>query len=149
MNLSVFLRAAGLRRAALSLLSLPLLAACSATGMRTDPPLGDWDLASLGGAARTGASLAFLDGERAAGRGGCNRYSTTFKAGAAGELVFGPVAATKMACLDGDAMQLETAFFGMLAAARGYRRESDLRLQLLDDAGVVLAEFAPAQPDQP
>jgi heat shock protein HslJ len=135
-----------LRRAALVVLAL-LLAACSATGMKTDPPHGNWALASLGGAARTGASLAFLDADRAAGRGGCNGYSTTVQAGAAGELTFGPVAATKMACVDGDAMALETAFFEVLAATRGYRHEPERRLQLLDGTGAVLAEFTPAAPD--
>ncbi len=135
-----------LLRAALIVLAL-LLAACSATGMKTDPPHGNWARASLGGAPRSGASLAFLDADRAAGRGGCNGYSTTFQAGAAGELAFGPVAATKMACVDGDAMALETAFFEALAATRAYRHKPERRLQLLDGAGAVLAEFTPAPPD--
>lgn len=140
---------ARLRRAAVVGVLLSLLAACSASGKKTDPPHGNWALASLGGVARTGASLAFLDADRAAGRGGCNGYSTTVRAGAAGELAFGPVAATKMACLDGDAMQLESDFFAMLAATRGYRHQADQRMQLLGGDGAVLAEFVPADADQP
>jgi heat shock protein HslJ len=142
-------RHAHLCRAVVLVLLSWLLAACSATGMKTEPPHGNWALASLGGAARTGASLAFLDGDRIAGRGGCNRYSGTAQPGAAGELAFGPVVATKMACLDGDAMQLESDFFAMLAATRGYRHQAGQRLQLLGGDGAVLAELVPAAADQP
>lgn len=134
------------RRAALAVLAL-LLAACSGAEVKSEPPHGNWALSSLGGSARSGATLAFMDGDRVAGRGGCNRYSSTVQAGAAGELAFAPVAATKMACLEGDAMQLEADFFAMLAATRGYRHEPGRRLQLLGADGAVLAEFSPAEPD--
>lgn len=63
-------------------------------------------------------TLRFAEG-RAAGRGGCNRYSAGVTGKAPGELEIGPIAATKMAC-PGPAGILERRFFEALSGASSY-----------------------------
>ena len=71
-----------------------------------------------------------------AGNGGCNSFNGSY-AEAGGSLVFGPVAATRMACPDA-AMAVEDALFGALAATAAARRDG-ASLVLLDGAGLELA----------
>lgn len=108
----------------------------------------DWELVSLGeqqdalGAGGRRPTLRFMEADgRAGGFGGCNRWSAPYAMGD-DSLTFGPAVATKMACSEG--MELETAFFGMLAATRSYQA-SDSTLTLLA-GGTPLATFRPAAP---
>lgn len=71
---------------------------------------------------------------RANGSGGCNRMSGSYETGD-GRLRFGPIAATKMACVD---MQTESAFFGALERTRRYH-VAGRRLELMDGNGGSLA----------
>jgi putative lipoprotein len=70
------------------------------------------------------------------GSGGCNRMSGGYEADDA-RLRFGPIASTKMACVD---MKTEQAFFRTLERTRRYR-VSGRRLELLDQGGSLLASL--------
>src|SRR5205823_93199 len=67
---------------------------------------------------------------RAAGSGGCNRFSGAFEVGR-GTLSIGPLVSTKMACLS---METETAFFRGLERTRQFRIRGRT-LDLMDDMG--------------
>jgi heat shock protein HslJ len=107
-----------------------------------------WQLAALDGASVTGVSkgreahLFFDEGppQRASGSTGCNRLTASYSLRGSG-LKFGPIATTKMACLEG--MDLEHAFLAVLQAVDGWRIV-DGRLVLLDMRGAPLAEFTAA-----
>ena len=77
-------------------------------------------------------------GNQASGYAGCNRMAGSYTLGP-GTLEFGPLALTRMACLD---MGLETRYTIAMSAVRQYRVEGN-QLVLLAD-GRVLARFAPA-----
>lgn len=104
-----------------------------------------WQLTDLAGASVTGvpkgreAHLFFDEGppQRALGSTGCNRLAASYSLRGSG-LKFGPMATTKMACLEG--MELEQAFLAALQAVDGWRIV-DRRLVLLDTSGAPLAEF--------
>lgn len=116
------------------------LVGCAAGGVKTEPLEGNWSLATTAGNAGVGQSLSFAETGRASGHAGCNRYSATIETDNAGSLRFGPVMATKMACLDDSRMQAERAFLTLLESVRGYRY-ADGRLRLTDENGTVVAEF--------
>jgi heat shock protein HslJ len=85
-------------------------------------------------------TLAFApDAPRVSGSGGCNRISGAYEA-AGDTLRFGPMAGTKMACVDG--MELERRFLAALASVARYRIR-DGRLELLDAEGKLLGQFEP------
>lgn len=106
----------------------------------------EWRLVRLEGEASEPAgkgsapTLGFDAGQRAGGYGGCNRFGTDYVVDG-DTLLFGTIAATKMACpAIGD---LERRFFAALEATRAWRLEAE-RLFLLDADGGVLARFEPA-----
>lgn len=71
------------------------------------------------------------------GFGGCNQFSITYER-QDGELSFGTITSTKVACPD--MMDMERGFFAVLNKTRGYRIE-DGRLELLDAQGATLARL--------
>src|SRR6476646_4261326 len=81
-----------------------------------------WRLEDLGGTAAipgVEATLEFPEAGRAAGRGSCNRFFGTVEI--SGESIrFGPLAATKMACLDAAANAQETRYLEGLQAAERF-----------------------------
>jgi heat shock protein HslJ len=81
-----------------------------------------WRLEDLGGTATipgVEATLEFPEAGRAAGRGSCNRFFGTVEV--SGESIrFGPLAATKMACLDAAANAQETKYLEALQAAERF-----------------------------
>jgi len=91
----------------------------------------EWMLADLAGTpviADSKASLTFLEVGRAAGNGSCNRFtgSVTITGDA---LKFGPLASTRMACMDGGVSAQEDAYLKALAAANRYEyRDPELRI---------------------
>lgn len=139
---------------ALALAGLAGLApACAAPGAETpagpagpdqEPESLDWRLVRLGdepvatGPGQREASL-HLDARtgRASGSGGCNRFTGAFRR-QGGRLTLGPLAATRMACLDPAAGRTETRFLAALEATAAYR-VAGRRLTLLDAAGAPLA----------
>lgn len=88
-------------------------------------------------------SLRFLDGDRVSGSGGCNRFTGPASVSSSGVRI-GPLAATRMACLD-DAMAVEGRFFAAIESARGARIEEG-RLVLLDAAGKPALRLARVRP---
>lgn len=84
-----------------------------------------WRLVDLGGAgvvAKAEATLDFADSGRVAGKGSCNRFFGT--ATISGESIhFGPIGATKMACLDTSVSRQEANYFKALEAAERITRE--------------------------
>ena len=109
-------------------LCLPLIAAlvgCAASGPApsTPEPLwgSEWRLLDLGGLAAMAqpvATLAFPQPGQAAGHGSCNRFFGTVEIDR-DRIRFGPLAATKMACMGG-ASQQETRYLGALQKAQRY-----------------------------
>lgn len=75
--------------------------------------------------------------KRVSGSGGCNRLTGTYLSGP-GTLRIGPVASTRMACLDRDTGERENRFFAALEAARGYWIAGRV-LTLTDGGGQTLA----------
>lgn len=127
------------------------LAACSTGPASGDAavvqPSGEWKAARVGERAVDGPTLQFAADGTASGSTGCNRFSTAAKADGRGGLSFSPTAVTKMACLDGDRMAVETRFLEALSATRGARHQGS-RLLLLDADDRVLIELDPAS-DKP
>lgn len=74
---------------------------------------------------------------RVAGYGGCNRMTGSYTLSGE-QLSFSQMAGTMMACADG--MQHERAFHDALAKTARWRIEGE-RLELIDSAGVTIAEF--------
>lgn len=66
-------------------------------------------------------NMQFAEGGKANGSGGCNGFSATFSANEEGQIAFGPIAATKMAC-DG-IMETEYAYFEALSKVVQYSTE--------------------------
>ncbi len=84
----------------------------------------EWTLVTLGdsdappGSGDRPATLHFDSAaSRASGFAGCNRYSASYTI-VGDSLRFGPAMATKMACMDGDA--LERAFLPIIAEVTGF-----------------------------
>jgi putative lipoprotein len=80
---------------------------------------------------------------RVGGSGGCNRFSGEYTL-EGDDLAIGPVASTRMACLEPEGVgQQESAYFAALArvASWSFREE---RLQLRAADGALQAEFRPA-----
>ena len=97
----------------------------------------EWQLRDFAGEpAPAEAWIGFKADGSAAGQGGCNRFTGGYTE-APGELTFGPVAATRMACPE-PMMQTESDFFGALDATRE-AVATHLLLALFDADGKLLA----------
>jgi heat shock protein HslJ len=136
----------GAERLGTSLALLLLLLLGAAPG---GPALEDteWRLVELGGRAIEVAkpeqrpTLRLDAKERhAGGTGGCNRFGGGYRLEGA-ELRFAELASTMMACEQG--METEAAYHAALGKVRGWRTAGS-RLELLDEAGGVLAGFEAA-----
>lgn len=102
----------------------------------------EWTLATLGGqppVAGSNVTLAFAGGN-ASGSGGCNQYRGPYTADGS-SLTFGPLIATKRACLSPEMNQQETAYLDALSKTATYEVTGD-RLILRDAAGATLLELA-------
>lgn len=76
-----------------------------------------------------------VQGEKVSGNGGCNRYFSRLKEAGPGQISFGPVGATKMAC-PGALMNLEQAYFQRLEKVKAFGfRMGKLALTFADGAG--------------
>jgi heat shock protein HslJ len=68
---------------------------------------------------------------QAEGHAGCNRFRASFALPGTGELLFGPLVTTRMACADAQGNAIETSFLATLAQVRTYQIKGDtLRLYL-------------------
>lgn len=115
---------------------------------------GSWQLEVLQGKAveppggkGMASKLTLSPDGRASGFGGCNQFSATYER-QGGNLSFGTITSTKMACPN--MMDMERGFFSVLATTRQFRIE-DGRLELLDGQGATLARLqadtSPKSPD--
>src|SRR6185503_20244751 len=104
-----------------------LLTACASNDdPRTDPAKlerVEWvlDAASMGSLVDhvphdARIDLQFQDGETR-GKAACNSYGGSYEATSDGDVTFGQIASTAMACLDDDLMTLESAYLGTLKAS--------------------------------
>lgn len=62
-------------------------------------------------------NVQFMDAERIAGSGGCNRFVGNYRL-VGNRLKLGPIVSTKMACTEGKIMAEETKFFQALETAQ-------------------------------
>jgi len=82
----------------------------------------EWILADLAGTpviANSKASIAFPELGRVAGNGSCNRFTGSVTI-TGDTLKFGPLASTRMACMDGGVSAQEDAYLKALGAANRY-----------------------------
>ena len=124
-------------------LAFALLVPLSGLAAAQTPPVGStWTLVELPGHALAGDRVPTLtlDGSRAQGSDGCNRYTAPYKAGGDGAFrLSGPMARTKMACLGTTAMLAREYTAALTRTAR--LRLDGSRLTLLDASGGELAAF--------
>jgi len=106
-----------------------------------------WTLVELDGrrvtATDRGPTLS-IDGSRASGHSGCNRWGADVATPGAGEWALGPIASTRMACEE-DEMKLEQRFLAALAATSRWKVEGS-RLLLSDGDGKVRLAFSGQRP---
>jgi heat shock protein HslJ len=111
------------------------LAGCAAAqtadgeGGETEPLAGtEWTLVSLNGrppvSIRDTPTLAFEDGSRASGNGGCNRFNGPYTQDGDG-LRFGPLVSTRRACVDDAGNRQESSFLGALRTTRSFTVSGD------------------------
>lgn len=119
---------------------LVALTGCSSADVKSVALGGEWQLAGAP-AGVPAQTISFLEPGRVSGHGGCNRYSGAIESDGTGSLRIGPVAATKMACLDEVRMHAESRYFAILEQVRGYAFVNDDHLRLLGENGQILIEF--------
>ncbi|WBA42582.1 META domain-containing protein [Hymenobacter canadensis] len=78
------------------------------------------------------------DESNAEGNGSCNRFRGTFESAAAGQLRFGALLSTRMACASPDGNTTETGFMRALENTRTYRISGDT-LRLFADGSATPA----------
>ncbi len=131
----------------IALLALLALSACAITSREatTELPGTSWALVDLDGAEPVGEtppSITFNDDGSVTGTTGCNTFNGEVTIEGS-ELTFGPMATTRMACLDEGASLQEHAFLTALEGVTGYTVDDEGRLVLEGDAPLTF-EVAPA-----
>lgn len=102
-----------------------------------------WTVESIGGVIVDDANPTMLFApEGLSGNAGCNTYSGTFRT-EGGEIVIGPLATTKMACLDAALQAQETIFLGALGDATTWEQTPDGKLILGGPVEIIAEYVAP------
>lgn len=131
-------------RAVLLLLATSLAGWLPVTANSAAPSLDGtaWILSSLPGRTLVGRQpiTLRLEGGRAAGSDGCNRYSGPFTTRGDSLSITSAAASTMMACEPPEVMEQARVYVAALAAAQSYR-VVDGQLQLLGEGGSTLATF--------
>lgn len=119
-----------------SLLATALLVVAISAQARSlldgDYVLSEWRHAGVTQREPKKATLS-ISGDRVSGFSGCNRYSGGIST--LPKLKVGPLASTRMACLDEQAAQVESAVLGVLDKAQRYRLQKGNRLVFLAAKG--------------
>ena len=83
--------------------------------------------------------------QRVTGSGGCNRFAGSFERDdTQGKVALTGIVSTRVACAEETRTLLEVRFFDALQQTRRYRLVDSTHLDLLDEAGGVLAQFEAA-----
>ena len=83
--------------------------------------------------------------QRVTGSGGCNRFAGSFERDdAQSKVALTGIVSTRVACAEEARTLLEVRFFDALQQTRRYRLVDSTHLDLLDEAGGVLAQFEAA-----
>ena len=101
-------------------------ASSSSAGSSTSLGASEWVLRDLAGTpalASPQATLAFPETGRVVGSGSCNRFTASIETSGA-KLKFGPLASTRMACMDNGVGDQEDRYFKALGAATRYALEN-------------------------
>lgn len=128
---------------------MAVVATAGCTSVSLDQPIESrpWRLASIDAQPvipssdpRQVAQITF-DGsnQRVSGSGGCNRITGSYQR-TGDQLKIGPLAATRMACIDASRGQLEARFLAALQATTSYSVSGN-ELILLDARGQTLAKL--------
>ena len=133
----------------MALIALLALVGCAITSRdaTTELPGTSWTLADLDGAEPVGEmppSIAFTDEGGVTGSTGCNTFNGEVTIDGS-ELAFGPLATTRMACVDPAASEQEQAFLVALEAVTSYTIDSEGRLVLEGDAPLTFEVAAEAE----
>lgn len=132
--------------AALAVLALSGCAITSREGT-TDLPGTSWVLVDLDGAEPVGdthPSLAFDETDGVNGSTGCNTYSGEVAIDG-NTMTFGPLATTRMACLDNETAAQEQAFLGAMEAVTSYTIDDEGQLVLQGDETLTFEVAAQAE----
>ena len=134
-------------RAALLLAFAAVVTGCA--GVSLDEPIEShpWRLTSIEGQAvpagtdpRQDAQLTFDGAGRVSGSGGCNRLTGSYQRNGT-HLKIGPLASTRMACIDAARGQLEARFLAAIEATTQYSIANG-ELVLIGSRGQTLARLA-------
>lgn len=115
-----------------------VLIALSGAAQAADFPAGEWTVTAVAGqpvSPGQGVTIVF-DGDRVAGRSGCNRYFGAVNPGD-GPL-FGALGGTRMAC-DPAAMDLEARFMQTMAQVDGYDIDKEFLTLFVNSDAVLTA----------
>jgi putative lipoprotein len=133
-------------RRSIAVLALLALAGCAITSREatTELPGTSWTLVDLDGAepvAETPPSITFTDEGSVLGSTGCNTFNGEVTIDGS-ELSFGPLATTRMACVDPVASEQEQSFLVAMESVTGYTIDNEGRL-VLAGGGSLTLEVAP------
>jgi putative lipoprotein len=128
------------------LLAALALGGCAITSREatTDLPGTSWELVELDGADVSGEvppTLVFDESGNVSGTTGCNTFNGEVSIDGS-DLTFGPLAMTRMACVDEDLAAQEAGYVNVLQAVTGYTIDDDGRLVLEGDEGSLTFEVA-------
>jgi heat shock protein HslJ len=99
----------------------------------------EWRVTGMAGEdvpASTGQTLQFDADNRISGSGGCNRFNTSYDLGEG--IGFGPIAATRRACINPEISRLEDQLFAALGTVISFEIGEDGVLTLFDENDPVL-----------
>ena len=125
----------------IALLSVVVLAGCAMTGQDAtiDLPGTSWVLVELDGSEPVGETpptLAFDDQGSVTGQAGCNSFNAEVTIDGS-DLTFGPVASTRMACVEEGVADQEQAFLAALQDTTSFTVDDEGRL-ILEGGGATL-----------
>jgi heat shock protein HslJ len=136
-----------------------ILAAIAGCSTLYDPPpsLGDgpatlvgtsWRVVSVAGRAPIAGAIptAVFSADRVTGSGGCNSYFGRYRYDpSSGQIEFGEMGATAMACLEGPRNDFETAYFQAIGKVTLVATDAFGRVKLSGPGGEVVLERDPQQ----